>query len=74
MDQLGGRCVPAPTRNPTSRVDPEHWRCESCDHNYQVLSSSPVEIGAILGRCVPVPTRDPTSRTDPEHWGCDHNY
>ena len=26
-----GRCVPAPTRDPTSRADPEHW---GCDHNY----------------------------------------
>ncbi|KAL5463276.1 hypothetical protein EMCRGX_G032163 [Ephydatia muelleri] len=24
------RCVPAPTRDPTSRADLEHW---GCDHN-----------------------------------------
>ncbi|KAL5474622.1 hypothetical protein EMCRGX_G026597 [Ephydatia muelleri] len=48
-------CVPAPTRDPTSRVDLEHW---GCDHNSLVLS---VEMGAILGRCVPAPTGDLSS-------------
>ncbi|KAL5509272.1 hypothetical protein EMCRGX_G004611 [Ephydatia muelleri] len=26
-----GRCVPVPTKDPTSRADPEHW---GCDHKY----------------------------------------
>ncbi|KAL5474638.1 hypothetical protein EMCRGX_G026619 [Ephydatia muelleri] len=25
MGAILGRCVPAPTRDPTSRADPEHW-------------------------------------------------
>ena len=40
-----GSCVPAPTRDPTSRAVPEHW---GCDHNSLVLS---VEMGAILVSC-----------------------
>ncbi|KAL5515792.1 hypothetical protein EMCRGX_G001012 [Ephydatia muelleri] len=30
MGAILGRCVPAPTRDPTSHADPEHW---GCDHN-----------------------------------------
>ncbi|KAL5486480.1 hypothetical protein EMCRGX_G018966 [Ephydatia muelleri] len=55
MGAILGRCVPAPTRDPTSRAVPEHW---GCDHNSLVLSG---EMGAILGRCVPAPTGDLSS-------------
>ncbi|KAL5515793.1 hypothetical protein EMCRGX_G001013 [Ephydatia muelleri] len=55
MGSILGSCVPAPTRDPTSRAVPEHW---GCDHNSLVLS---VEMGAILGRCVPAPTGDLSS-------------
>ena len=80
-----GRCVPVPTKDPTSRADPEHW---GCDHKYLQAANGDgchsCELQSTLGqtlscsmypqgRCVPVPTKDPTSRADLEHWGCDHN-
>ena len=82
-----GRCVPAPTRDPTSRADPEHWGVTTFICTFNLTSGDGChfcELQSTLrqtlncsmypqGRCVPAPTRDPTARVDPEHWGCDHN-
>ena len=82
-----GRCVPVPTRNPTSRADFEHWGCDqlissfklTCGdgcHSCELQSTLNLTLRCFMytqGRCVPVPTRNPTSRADFEHWGCDHN-
>ncbi|KAL5474637.1 hypothetical protein EMCRGX_G026618 [Ephydatia muelleri] len=62
MGAILGSCVPAPTRDPTSRADPEHWGVTTTNKYFQ----------ADQWRWVPF--LDPTSRADPKHWGCDYNY